>query len=167
MTRGLPDPRILAGPLADAWRRTREGLPLISPLRKGQMDVPWWAPAWRVRRGTGPTRLSGDGAQLPRQPAPCPFRGQRRHQRHVLSPLMATASADCSPAALGWRLPGPKRATSAWRKCASIIDRGPGVLRPRIRRQPGHPQFRRSPGEPNLYAGGRPAGNCSTAPTRP
>ena len=36
---GLPDPRIPAGPIADAWRRTREGLPLISPLRKGQMDV--------------------------------------------------------------------------------------------------------------------------------
>ena len=39
MRKGLPDPRIPAGPLADAWRRTREGLPLISPLRKGQMDV--------------------------------------------------------------------------------------------------------------------------------
>jgi succinate dehydrogenase / fumarate reductase flavoprotein subunit len=39
MTNGLPDPRIPAGPIADAWRRTREGLPLISPLRKGQMDV--------------------------------------------------------------------------------------------------------------------------------
>ena len=39
MTNGLPDPRIPDGPLADAWRRTREGLPLISPLRKGQMDV--------------------------------------------------------------------------------------------------------------------------------
>ena len=39
MTKGLPDPRIPAGPLADAWRRTREGLPLISPLRKRQMDV--------------------------------------------------------------------------------------------------------------------------------
>ena len=39
MTKGLPDPKIPAGPLADAWRRTREGLPLISPLRKGQMDV--------------------------------------------------------------------------------------------------------------------------------
>ena len=39
MTNGLPDPRIPAVPLADAWRRTREGLPLISPLRKGQMDV--------------------------------------------------------------------------------------------------------------------------------
>ena len=36
---GLPDPRIPAGPIADAWRRTREGLPLISPLRKGQLDV--------------------------------------------------------------------------------------------------------------------------------
>ena len=35
MTNGLPDPRIPAG-LADAWRRTREGLPLISPLRKGR-----------------------------------------------------------------------------------------------------------------------------------
>jgi len=39
MTNGLPDSRIPDGPLADAWRRTREGLPLISPLRKGQMDV--------------------------------------------------------------------------------------------------------------------------------
>ena len=39
MTNGLPDSRIPAGPLTDAWRRTREGLPLISPLRKGQMDV--------------------------------------------------------------------------------------------------------------------------------
>jgi succinate dehydrogenase / fumarate reductase flavoprotein subunit len=39
MTNGLPDPRIPSGPLADAWRRTREELPLISPLRKGQIDV--------------------------------------------------------------------------------------------------------------------------------
>ena len=39
MTKGLPHPKIPAGPLADGWRRTREGLPLISPLRKGQMDV--------------------------------------------------------------------------------------------------------------------------------
>ncbi|WP_392345701.1 fumarate reductase/succinate dehydrogenase flavoprotein subunit [Parasynechococcus sp.] len=39
MTNGLPDPRIPAGPLADAWRRTREGLPLISPLRKRDIDV--------------------------------------------------------------------------------------------------------------------------------
>jgi len=36
---GLPDPRLPSGPIADAWRRTREGLPLISPLRKGQIDV--------------------------------------------------------------------------------------------------------------------------------
>ena len=36
---GLQDPRLPAGPIADAWRRTREGLPLISPLRKGQLDV--------------------------------------------------------------------------------------------------------------------------------
>ena len=36
---GLPDPRIPAGPIADAWQRTKEGLPLISPLRKGQIDV--------------------------------------------------------------------------------------------------------------------------------
>ena len=27
---GLPDPRIPAGPIADAWQRTKEGLPLIS-----------------------------------------------------------------------------------------------------------------------------------------
>ena len=39
MTNRLPDPRIPDGPLTDAWQRTREGLPLISPLRKGQMDV--------------------------------------------------------------------------------------------------------------------------------
>ena len=39
MTNRLPDPRIPTGPLADAWRRAREGLPLISPLRKGQIDV--------------------------------------------------------------------------------------------------------------------------------
>ena len=36
---GLPDPRLPSGPIADAWRRTREDLPLISPLRKGQIDV--------------------------------------------------------------------------------------------------------------------------------
>ena len=36
---GLPDPRLPSGPIADAWRRTREGFPLISPLRKGQIDV--------------------------------------------------------------------------------------------------------------------------------
>ena len=36
---GLPDPRIPSGPIADAWQRTKEGLPLISPLRKGQIEV--------------------------------------------------------------------------------------------------------------------------------
>ena len=36
---GLPDPRLPAGPIADAWRRTREQLPLISPLRKRQLHV--------------------------------------------------------------------------------------------------------------------------------
>ncbi|MFQ6539229.1 MULTISPECIES: fumarate reductase/succinate dehydrogenase flavoprotein subunit [Aphanothece] len=36
---GLPDPRLPAGPLAEAWRRTRESLPLISPLRKRGLDV--------------------------------------------------------------------------------------------------------------------------------
>ncbi|TVS07270.1 MAG: fumarate reductase/succinate dehydrogenase flavoprotein subunit [Cyanobium sp. PLM2.Bin73] len=35
----LPDPRLPAGPIADAWRRTREQLPLISPLRKRQLRV--------------------------------------------------------------------------------------------------------------------------------
>ena len=29
---GLPDPRIPAGPIADAWQRTKEGLPLILSL---------------------------------------------------------------------------------------------------------------------------------------
>ena len=36
---GLPDPRIPTGAIADAWRRTKESLPLISPLRKGQIDL--------------------------------------------------------------------------------------------------------------------------------
>jgi succinate dehydrogenase / fumarate reductase flavoprotein subunit len=36
---GLPDPRLPSGPIADAWRRTREQLPLISPLRKRQLHV--------------------------------------------------------------------------------------------------------------------------------
>ena len=36
---GLPDPRLPAGPIAGAWRRTREELPLISPLRKRQLRV--------------------------------------------------------------------------------------------------------------------------------
>ena len=36
---GLPDPRLPAGPIADAWRRTRAELPLISPLRKRQLQV--------------------------------------------------------------------------------------------------------------------------------
>ena len=36
---GLPDSRIPAGPVADAWRRTRDGLPFISPLRKRQLQV--------------------------------------------------------------------------------------------------------------------------------
>jgi succinate dehydrogenase / fumarate reductase flavoprotein subunit len=35
----LPDPRLPAGPIADAWRRSREELPLISPLRKRQLQV--------------------------------------------------------------------------------------------------------------------------------
>ncbi len=36
---GLPDPRLPSGPIADAWQRTKEGLPLISPLRKSKIDV--------------------------------------------------------------------------------------------------------------------------------
>ncbi|MBM5824287.1 MAG: fumarate reductase/succinate dehydrogenase flavoprotein subunit [Cyanobacteria bacterium M_surface_10_m2_119] len=36
---GRPDPRLPAGPIADAWRRTRAELPLISPLRKRQLQV--------------------------------------------------------------------------------------------------------------------------------
>ena len=36
---GMPDPRIPGGPLSDAWQRTKEGLPLISPLRKSQIEV--------------------------------------------------------------------------------------------------------------------------------
>ncbi len=36
---GLPDPRIPAGPIADAWQRQRERLPLISPLRKRQINI--------------------------------------------------------------------------------------------------------------------------------
>ena len=36
---GLPDPRLPSGPLADAWHRTRETSPLISPLRKSQIDI--------------------------------------------------------------------------------------------------------------------------------
>ncbi|MEX1323562.1 MAG: fumarate reductase/succinate dehydrogenase flavoprotein subunit [Synechococcaceae cyanobacterium] len=35
----LPDPRLPAGPIADAWRRSRDELPLISPLRKRQLQV--------------------------------------------------------------------------------------------------------------------------------
>jgi succinate dehydrogenase / fumarate reductase flavoprotein subunit len=35
----LPDPRLPAGPPADAWRRLRAELPLISPLRKRQLRV--------------------------------------------------------------------------------------------------------------------------------
>ena len=35
----FPQPRLPSGPIADAWRRTKEGLPLISPLRKGQIEV--------------------------------------------------------------------------------------------------------------------------------
>ena len=36
---GLPDPRIPSGPIADAWNRTRQDLPLISPLRKRQLRI--------------------------------------------------------------------------------------------------------------------------------
>ena len=36
---GLPDPRLPTGPLATAWRRSRDGLPLISPLRKRQLRI--------------------------------------------------------------------------------------------------------------------------------
>jgi succinate dehydrogenase / fumarate reductase flavoprotein subunit len=35
----LPDPCLPAGPLADAWRRSREALPLISPSRKRGLEV--------------------------------------------------------------------------------------------------------------------------------
>ena len=33
------DPRLPTGPIAGAWQRTREALPLISPLRKRQMEI--------------------------------------------------------------------------------------------------------------------------------
>ncbi len=36
---GLPDPRLPSGPITDAWQRTKEELPLISPLRKSKIDV--------------------------------------------------------------------------------------------------------------------------------
>ena len=36
---GLPDPRLPTGPLATAWRRSRDGLPLVSPLRKRQLRI--------------------------------------------------------------------------------------------------------------------------------
>ncbi|MFZ0408602.1 MAG: fumarate reductase/succinate dehydrogenase flavoprotein subunit [Cyanobium sp.] len=36
---GLPDPRLPAGPIAEGWRRTREALPLISPLRKRDLTL--------------------------------------------------------------------------------------------------------------------------------
>ena len=36
---GLPDPRLPGGPIADAWRRTRAELPLISPVRKRRLQV--------------------------------------------------------------------------------------------------------------------------------
>ena len=36
---GLPDPRLPAGPIAEAWRRSREALPLISPLRKRNLTL--------------------------------------------------------------------------------------------------------------------------------
>jgi succinate dehydrogenase / fumarate reductase, flavoprotein subunit len=36
---GLPDPRLPAGPIAEAWRRSREALPLISPLRKRDLTL--------------------------------------------------------------------------------------------------------------------------------
>ncbi len=36
---GLPDPRIPSGPIADGWSRTRKELPLISPLRKRQLQI--------------------------------------------------------------------------------------------------------------------------------
>jgi succinate dehydrogenase / fumarate reductase flavoprotein subunit len=35
----MVDPRLPAGAIVDAWRRTREDLPLISPLRKREMDL--------------------------------------------------------------------------------------------------------------------------------
>ena len=36
---GLPDSRLPAGPLAEAWRRARAALPLVSPLHKRQLHV--------------------------------------------------------------------------------------------------------------------------------
>jgi succinate dehydrogenase / fumarate reductase flavoprotein subunit len=35
----LPDPQLPVGPLSDAWRRTREGLPLIAPARRGAFPL--------------------------------------------------------------------------------------------------------------------------------
>ena len=34
-----PNPRLPSGPVSDAWRRTKEDLPLISPLRKRELTV--------------------------------------------------------------------------------------------------------------------------------
>ena len=36
---GCPDPRLPGGPIAGAWQRCKEGFPLISPVRKGQIDL--------------------------------------------------------------------------------------------------------------------------------
>ena len=34
-----PNPRLPSGPVSDAWRRTKEDLPLISPLRKRELTI--------------------------------------------------------------------------------------------------------------------------------
>jgi len=36
---GLPDPRLPSGTIADAWNRTQGSLPLISPLRKRNLQL--------------------------------------------------------------------------------------------------------------------------------
>ncbi|WP_028952674.1 fumarate reductase/succinate dehydrogenase flavoprotein subunit [Synechococcus sp. CC9616] len=36
---GSPDPRLPSGPIAGAWQRCKESFPLISPVRKGQIDL--------------------------------------------------------------------------------------------------------------------------------
>ena len=36
---GMPDPKLPLGSIAGAWQREREALPLISPLRKRQLNI--------------------------------------------------------------------------------------------------------------------------------
>ena len=95
----LPNARIPTGSIADAWRRTKEELPLISPLRKGQLKV--LVVGTGLAGASAAATLAQQGYQVtvlsfhdsPRRAHSVAAQGASTPPARLLS--MATVSADC------------------------------------------------------------------------